>query len=82
MNNRWTIATLDQAPAMTCSFHDVVGTYLEAVAATQESYRATGRSTTLRSGGHHTGSGWHHVSSGGVATDRNTNSGVPARSVL
>jgi len=81
VKTNYTIATLDKAPAMTCSFADVSGTYQEAVAAAQKSYRETGRTTTLRSGGDHAGYWWHRICNG-VATDRNFNSGVPAEVVL
>ncbi len=81
MKTHWTISTLDKGISLNCTFHDVFGTYEEAVAAAQKSYRETGRTTTLRSGGDHAGYWWHRIQKG-VATDRNTNSGVPAEVVL
>ena len=81
MKTNYTIETLDKAPAMTGTFHDVVGTYQEAVAAAQKSYRETGRTTTLRSGGERAGYWWHRISNG-IAIDRNLNSGVPAKAVM
>lgn len=79
--NAYTISTLAPAPAMHHTFENFSGTYAEAVAATQQSYRATGRSTTLRSGGDRAGYWWHRVSAG-VAVDRNRNSGIPERATL
>jgi len=81
MKTNYTIETLDKAPAMTGAFHDVMGTYQEAVAAAQKSYRETGRTTTLRSGGERAGYWWHRISNG-IAKDRNLNSGVPAEAVV
>lgn len=81
MKTNWTISTLDKGISLNCTFHDVVGTYEEAVLAAQQSYRTTGRTTVLRSGGDRSGYWWHCIERG-VARDRCTNSGVPTEARL
>ena len=53
------------------------GTYAEAVQFTHDAFRKYRRAVTL--GSREFGmENWHRVDSNGVATDRNTNSGIPA----
>lgn len=78
---KYDLRQLDPSPKMTDRVAAVVdGTYLEAVAAAHELYRQDGRRVSVTSAGEIYA--WHTVSASGVATDRNTNSGVPARQEL
>lgn len=82
MKSGFTICTLDKAPAMTTSNFNFTGTYLEAVQAAQDSFRKTGRTTTLCSGHNNSAGYWYHRIVNGVAYDRNINTGIPAEAVL
>jgi len=81
MKQNYTIAILDKAPSMTCTFQDVFGTYQEAVISAQEIYRKIGRTVTLREGGDKAGY-WYHRVCNGVAIDRNHVPEIPSESII
>ena len=81
MKTNYTIAILDKAPSINCTFQDVVGTYQEAVSAAQDIYRKTGRTVTLREGGDQAGY-WYHRICNGIAIDRNGTPEIPSETIL
>lgn len=75
--SKYRIETSQPAPSMNRNKVYFEGTYPEAVAATQDAWRALGypgSAVLFSENGHYY---WHYVSYSGVATDRNKNSGVP-----
>lgn len=77
--NTYRIETIEPAPSMNHKAICFFGTYAKAVAAAHRSWRKTGRSTFVYA---HYGTTAYHMVVGGVATDTNSGSGIPARQQL
>lgn len=76
--NTYTIKTLEPAPSMSETAIEFKGTYIEAVQATHDTWRQSGRTTRLTS----YCTVWHYVDRNGIAVDNNTNSGIPQSQVI
>lgn len=78
MITTWKIRTLCPSPSMSETKVELVGTYSEAVAACHASWMETHRRTSVEWGMTY----YHTVDRNGLATDKNTYSGIPATQQL